>query len=271
MGPLRVLVIGAHPDDCDIRAAGIAALYEIAGHSVRFLSMTNGDAGHHEIGGMALAGRRKQEAQKAAGVIGIDYVVLDNHDGELTPSLERRREMIKLIRAYDPHVVMTHRPNDYHPDHRYTSQIVQDASYLVTVPNIVPLTPYLAKKPVIMYLEDSFRRPYPFHPDIVVDIGSVIDKKIAMLDAHKSQFYEWLPFNKRERVTPPRDDNERRRWLKDSMAPRFSVSDLHKAKLAELYGPKRAASIKYVEAFEVSEYGSPLTDDNRDALFPFFK
>ena len=85
---------GAHPDDCDSKAGGVAAKYAAAGHQVRFVSVTNGDAGHHEIGGVELARRRRAEAEAAGAVAGIEYHVLDIHDGELVPRLENRKLII---------------------------------------------------------------------------------------------------------------------------------------------------------------------------------
>src|SRR5262249_28005121 len=166
--PLRLLIIGAHPDDADYHAGGTAALYRAAGHIVKMVSLTNGDAGHHLLRGPELARRRKAEAAAAGTVIGADYDVLDNPDGELLPTLENRRQVIRLIRSFRPDLVLTHRPNDYHPDHRYTSQLVQDAAYMVTVPAVAPDTPHLAANPVIAYLPDDFQKPYPFRPSVVV-------------------------------------------------------------------------------------------------------
>src|SRR5438874_288590 len=157
--PLRLLIIGAHPDDADYAAGGLAALYRAAGHVVKMVSLTNGDAGHHRQPGPALAERRRREAAAAGAVIGATYDLLDNHDGELLPTLENRCRVIRLIRSFRPDLVLTHRPNDYHPDHRYTSQLVQDAAYMVTVPPVVPEVPHLEKNPVIAYLPDEFEKP----------------------------------------------------------------------------------------------------------------
>src|SRR5579884_6894 len=169
--PLRILVFGAHPDDPDASAGGVAALYGRQGHQVKFVSLTNGDAGHHEIGGVGLARRRYAETQAVANVLGLaEYQVLDNHDGELEPTLANRRQVIRIIREFEPDLILSPRPNDYHPDHRYTSILVQDAAYMVTVPNIVALTDHLRKNPVIAYVSDTFRKPYPFSPDVVVDV-----------------------------------------------------------------------------------------------------
>src|SRR5262245_25242878 len=173
--PLRLLIIGAHPDDADYAAGGTAALYRAAGHVVQMVSMTNGDAGHQTLRGPELARRRRAEAEAAGAVIGATYTVLDNHDGQLLPTLENRCQVIRLIRSFGPDLVLTHRPNDYHPDHRYASQLVQDAAYMVTVPAIVPDTPHLPRDPVIAYLPDDFQKPYPFQATVVVDVGAALD------------------------------------------------------------------------------------------------
>src|SRR6266705_667168 len=181
---IRVIAFGAHPDDCDIRAAGTAALFAQMGHPIKFVSVTNGDAGHQTEGGGALAKRQRLEAKESARRLGIEYEVLDNHDGELLPSLDVRLQIIRRIRQWNADIVLAPRPNDYHPDHRYTGVLVQDAAYMVVVPHLVPEAPAIHKNPVFLYYEDGFQRPNPFRPDIVVAIDDVIDKKIAALDSH---------------------------------------------------------------------------------------
>src|SRR5271154_4405255 len=192
-GKIRVIAFGAHPDDCDIRAAGTAALFAKMGHAVKFVSVTNGDAGHQSMGGVALAQRRLGEAKESARRLGIEYEVLNNHDGELLPTLEVRKEIIRQIRRWKADVVLAPRPNDYHPDHRYTGVLVQDAAYMVVVPNVCPDTPPLRDNPVFLYFEDHFQRPNPFRPDVAISIDDVFQQKISALDAHVSQVYEWLP------------------------------------------------------------------------------
>ena len=179
---LRILVFGAHPDDCDIKAGGTAALYQQAGHTVKFVSLTNGESGHQKLSGPELAGIRRAEATAAGKSLGVEYDVLQNRDGYLQPTIEARFEIIKLIRRFEPDLILTHRPNDYHPDHRYTSQLVCDAAYMVTVPPIVPDVPALRENPVIAYLSDHFTRPYPFSPSVVIDIEPVWDRLIDALD-----------------------------------------------------------------------------------------
>src|SRR5258708_18355646 len=165
--PVRVIAFGAHPDDCDLKAGGPAAKFTALGHKVKFVSLTNGDAGHQSEGGGQLAMRRRAEAQEAARRIGIEYDVLDNHDGRLLPTLDVREQVIREIRQWKADIVIGPRPNDYHPDHRYTGVLVQDASYMVIVPNIVTDTPALRRNPVFLYYSDRFMRPQPFRADIV--------------------------------------------------------------------------------------------------------
>jgi len=265
----RVLVIGAHPDDCEIKCGGTAALWSALGFTVRFVSATNGGTGHHAIGGIELVRRRVDEAAAAARVIGIESQVMDPTDGSLEPTLSNRLAIIRLIREFKPDLVLTHRPNDYHPDHRYTSQLVQDAAYLVTVPNNLPTVPALRDNPVIAYLSDDFQKPLPFQPDVVVGIDSVIEKKVDMLHCHVSQFYEWLPWNQQIEDQVPSSGAERRAWLKKQRLPADEqCAKKYRAKLQQLYG-KSGAKIKYAEAFEVCEYGGKLTPEKARLLFPF--
>src|ERR671934_774057 len=223
-----ILAIGAHPDDCDFGAGGPASLRVRPRHRFHFLAATNGDAGHFEMGGAPLARRRRAEAQAAAAVIGIDYTVLDNHDGELEPSLANRRTIVRLIREIKPDLILTHRLNDYPPDHRYTAQLVQDAAYMVTVPGLAALTPHLPANPIILYMSDRFQRPYPFQPDVVVDVDDVLDLKLEMLHQHTSQVYEWLPFNSGHLEEVPAGDADRHAWLRERYAP-------HNAGMADRY------------------------------------
>ncbi len=264
--PLKIMMIGAHPDDCDIKSGGTAALFVKLGHQVKFLSVTNGDAGHMDQGGGALAKRRTAEAQEVANRLGITYEVLDNHDGELTPTLPIRLDIIRRIRDWDADVVISHRSNDYHPDHRYTGILVQDAAFMVGVPNIAADTPPLAKNPVFLYYQDHFQKPNPFQPDIVIDITEVIDQKIHALDAHESQFYEWLPWINGYQGEIPTGREERLAWLKEQRSGKVSPGLM--AVLKKWYGNINADKVLHVEAFELCEYGSRPSEEELRRLFP---
>lgn len=266
---LRVIAFGAHPDDCDIRAAGTAAKFRQLGHAVKFVSVTNGDAGHQSMGGGALAKRRRGEAEESGRRLGITYEVLDNHDGELLPTLAVREQIIRRIRQWKADIVLAPRPNDYHPDHRYTGVLVQDAAYMVVVPNICPDTPPLRKNPVFLYYEDHFQKPAPFRPDVAVDIGDVWDQKVDALDAHVSQVYEWLPWVDGNLAEVPRDAAGRKRWLAQSRGEGPSPAVRHA--LEKWYGGERAAKVQHAEAFEICEYGYQPSDADLRRLFPMLK
>jgi LmbE family N-acetylglucosaminyl deacetylase len=267
--PLRILFIGAHPDDCEMKAGGTTALYRALGHHVKFVSVTNGGAGHHRHLPGQLTAIRKAEADAVAVLLGIDYQVLDYRDGQLEPTIAARSAMIALIRRYQPDLVVTHRPNDYHPDHRATSTLVCDAAYMVIVPHIVPEVPALRVNPVIAYFSDSFERPYPFSPLVAIDVEPVLERIVDQLECHKSQFHEWLPYTICREDRVPHDAAGRREFVRqfylDWVSP---LADRHRQLVMQTYGPERGRKIRYIEAFEPCEYGSPLNSENVKELFP---
>jgi LmbE family N-acetylglucosaminyl deacetylase len=264
---LNIIAFGAHPDDCDIRAGGTAAKWAAAGHRVRFVSVTNGDAGHQSQGGGALAARRRAEAQEAGRRLGVDYITLDNHDGELMPTLQVREQIIRLIRQWKADLVLGPRPHDYHPDHRYTGILLQDAAFMVTVPNVAPDTPALRQNPVFMYFEDSFQKPNPFTPDVAVSIDDTFEKKIGAIDAHVSQMYEWLPWLNGRLDSVPKDPAERRAWTAKQRWGR--ITDAVRAALVKQYGPDAGGKVEHAEAFEICEYGRRPDAAEVTRLFPF--
>jgi len=269
---LSVVVFGAHPDDCDLRAGGLAMKYRALGHCVRFVSMTNGDTGHFSMGGGALAKRRFQEAQAAARIADVQYDVLDIHNGELEPCVLIRNMVIRIMRESKADLVICHRPNDYHPDHRAVGILVQDAAYIVTVPNVAPLTPHLDRAPVVAYAYDAFQKPLPFTPSVAVDIADAWERKIDMVHCHESQMYEWLPYNGGRLDEVPEGDAERRAYLLPKMQDRFArIADACRETLEKWYGPERGEKVEYAEAFEISEYGAGLKEEDVPKLFPSFE
>jgi len=271
-GKPRILVIGAHPDDAESDAAGTAALWIAKGYHVKFVCATNGDIGHWRESGPALAARRKAEVESGAKLIGYDFEILDNHDGALLPTLENRARITRLIREWRADVVITHRPNDYHPDHRYTSILVQDSAYMVTVPNYLPDVPALKKNPVFLYGSDRFMKPYPFQADIAVGIDSVIDKKVDVLVGMVSQFYEG-GVGGYEGLVPADADGRKARWalLRKEFAERSGgVAEQARPSLEAWYGKARGDAFKYAEAFEICEYGRRPDKAEIRKLFPFF-
>lgn len=267
--PIRIIAFGAHPDDCDLGAGGLAIKYAALGDKVKFVSLTNGDAGHQSQRGDELARRRRAEAQEAGRRVGIEYEVLDNHDGKLLPTLEVREQVIREIRQWQADIVIAPRPNDYHPDHRYTGVLVQDASYMVIVPDLVRDTPPLSRNPIFLYYSDRFTRPQPFRPDIVISVDDVFDKKIDMLDAHVSQFYEWLPWTEGKLDEVPKDRAERKKWLATSALASRELQPAWRQALRQRYGAQ-AEHIQHAEAFEITEYGHQPSEQEIRAMFPFF-
>jgi len=267
--PIRIIMIGAHPDDCDQDGGGTAILFAKAGYAVKFVSVTNGDAGHQAEGGGMLAKRRLAEAKEAGKRYGVEYDVLDNHDGELLPTLNVRLQVIRKIREWNADIVIAPRPNDYHPDHRYTGVLVQDAAYMVAVPNVAADTPPLKKNPVFLYFQDFFQRPNQFRPDIAVDISSVFAQKIHALDAHTSQVYEWLPWIGGYLEQVPTDVSKREAWLATDRAVRITPEV--RTSLEKWYGKEHATQVQHAEAFEVCEYGTQPNEADIRRMFPMLK
>ncbi|MBI3874368.1 MAG: PIG-L family deacetylase [Verrucomicrobia bacterium] len=270
-GKLRVICFGAHPDDCELQASGSGALWAARGHHVKFVSVTNGDIGHWREAGGPLAVRRKKEVEQADSMLGIHTEVLDIHDGELEPTLENRRKITRLIKEWKADLVIAPRTNDYHPDHRYTGVLVQDAAYMVTVPFITPDVPPMKNNPVFMYYTDRFQKPQPSAPDIAVDIDSVIEKKLDALAVMESQFLEGganghiglVPKTPEERV-------KRVAAVRAGHAGRYlALANKYRGKLIEWYGVDKGTKVKHAEAFEVCEYGRQPGKEDLKRLFPF--
>ena len=263
---LNIVVIGAHPDDPDVVAGGTAIKYARLGHKVLFVSVSNGDAGHFNMGGGTLAKVRAAEAQEAGKRFGVTYKVLNNHDGELVPDINIRFQIIRIIREWNADVVIGPRPYDYHPDHRNTAILVQDAAYLVIVPNIVPDTFPLKKNPVFLYAQDRFQKPIPFQPDISVDISDVYLKKFHGVAAHKSQFFEWGPWLDGKLNEVPVDENKRDEWL--SREWKEQIKPAVRESLVKWYGKEKANKVTDAESFDICEYGRRPGDDEIKKLFP---
>lgn len=286
---LKILMIGAHPDDSDFRCGGTAVKYIQRGNQVRSLSVCDGSGGHQTMPPEKIRARRRKETDDIAAISGIEYDIWDIPDCEVMATLENRRRMVRYIREFQPDIIFTHRTNDYHADHRNVALLVQDASYLLIVPNFCPEVPALHKTPVIMYFYDSFQEP-SFRPDIVIPIDDVIDKKYEMIHCYTSQVYEWLPFTKGVLDQVPEDEEERRQWLREPCVPRdrlLTEADLNifkpsnnseyreaipavkfRDKIVEQYGEKARMTL-FAEAFQISEYGMAVTDENKKQLFPF--
>ena len=263
-----MLILGAHPDDAEYHAGGLATIYRRAGHVVRIVSLTNGQAGHFQRPPEQLAAMRRAEAARSGEVIGAEYVTWDIPDGELTPDVATRHQVIREIRRFAPDLVLTHRPCDYHPDHRAAGQLVQDATYLVTVPNVLRDTPALFRDPVVAYMPDLFTKPNPLCADIVVDVTDQVDTIVRMLACHETQVFEWLAYQEGLLDQVPADDSQRLEWLQNwfrrHALPR---ADRFRDELIACYG-ERGRQIEFCEIFELSEYAAAADLAVRQRLFP---
>ena len=284
---MKILMIGAHQDDMEFEGSGFVAMHRALGNEVRVLSMANGCGGHHILTPEETSRVRREESRRVGEMLGLRYDVCDDVDDcTIVADIPSRRRLTRYIREYSPDLIITHRPNDYHTDHRNTGLLVQDASYLLTVPHECPEVPAMRFMPVIMYFEDTFKYP-PFEADVVIDTDSVAEKKLELLDANPSQVYEWLPYTYGE-IAPPEGDREgRMAYLRGASTEGMTDEEIlalesnsafhsfvkcasrHRQKLIERYGEERGRRVRTAEAFMLCEYGAPLTEEKRRLFFPF--
>lgn len=270
--PLRIIAFGAHPDDCELKASGVAALWASQGHKVKFVAMTNGDIGHFKMAGAPLAKRRLAEVKECARILGIETEVLDIHDGELEPTLENRKKVARLIREWQADIVLFHRPYDYHPDHRYVGVLVQDAAVVVVAPFFTPDTDPVKRNPVFLYYSDGFQKPYPFEPTIVIGIDEVADKKWNCVSSMPSQFGDAESWQASTIAGVPKEDKKREEYLLNLFKDRnVEIANKYRSRLIELYGNDKGSRIKYAEAFEICQYGRQPSIDELKKLFPAFR
>jgi len=260
MEQYRFLIVGAHPDDMELLGGGFALRMRKKGHRVMFLSMTDGSAGHQTMTREALAQRRKEETEALAKIYDIEYQIMPIEDGRLEATVENREALIRKIRGFAPHMILTHRTVDYHPDHRACGQLVMDCSYLVKVPLICPDAPCPGHTPVIMSFWDRFALPVPFRPDVLVPIDDVVEQKIDGILCHVSQFYEWLPYaNGWKDMAAAKTFEEKTACLRERMHVRFSNN-------VRLYPDLIPEGVQYAEAFQWNEYGAQLTEELRRVM-----
>ncbi len=270
-GKLRVIIFGAHPDDAEYRGAGVAMKWARAGNHVKLVSATNGDIGHWQMAGGPLAERRRNEVMEVGRRLGVTTEVIDIHDGEIMPTLENRRIITRLIRQWNADIVITNRPNDYHPDHRYTSILVQDSAYMVTVPFFCPDVPPLKKNPVYLYSPDRFKKPNAFTADVAVSIDDVIGPTVDALLVMESQIHEGGA-NGNADLFPadPVKQQQRRDQVRNNLMRRYAtMADTYRSTLIKFYGDELGKKIRYAQAYEICEYGRQPSQEELRKLFPF--
>jgi LmbE family N-acetylglucosaminyl deacetylase len=270
--PLRIIAFGAHPDDAELKFAGTAALFAAQGHKVKLVALTNGDVGHFAQAGPPLAQRRKAEVEACHAKLGVASAVLDIHDGELMPDLETRKKVADLIREWQADIVLSHRPWDYHADHRAVGKLAEDAAVVVVAPFFSPYTPATPRNPIFLFYSDPFLKPYPFDPIIAIGIDEVAEKKWDCIASMPSQFGDADSWQARTRSNVPADEAGRKAFLIEGVKQRSAdVANQYRGLLLKLYGEQKGRAVRYAEAFELNQYGSAATVEELKKLFPTFR
>ncbi len=268
---LRIIALGAHPDDAELKFAGTAALFAAQGHKVKLVALTNGDVGHFSQAGGPLAQRRKAEVEACHKELGVATEVFDIHDGELMPDLETRKKLANVIRDWQADIVLSHRPWDYHPDHRAVGQLAQDTAVVVAAPFFAPYTPPTKGNPIYLFYSDPFKHPYPFDPILAVGIDDVAQKKWDCISALPSQFGDADSWQARYGRNVPTDEAGRKAYLLDIVKQRnANEANQYRDLLVKLYGEQKGRAIKYAETFELNQYGASVTADQLKQMFPTF-
>ena len=264
--PMRVMIIGAHPDDADFYCGATAIKLAKAGAKVRFVSLCNGNKGHQTMTSPALAARRYGETQRAAKAYGIEsYTVGEAPDCEIEPTLELREKVTRMIREFAPHCVITHRSTDYHADHRATGTAVLDSIYMLGVPLFCPETPVPETLPFVLYSSDDFSIPRPLRADMIVPVDDVLDQLLAGWVSHDSQTAEWLlPEYGIDPKTFPADVAGRKEVYRTKVREMVNRNlALHRDEIQRVFGGQKLWG---VEVYEVSEYGRYPSVKERDFL-----
>jgi LmbE family N-acetylglucosaminyl deacetylase len=264
---MNIIMFGAHPDDCELSGGGTAVRFARAGHRVKLVSVTNGDAGHQSLKPRELARIRRGEAQAAAAALGVASEVLDNHDGRLVPTVELRERLMALQREWRADVVVSHRPNGYHPDHRAVGQAVQDTAYMAIVPLFCPRVSALPDHPIYLHFWDRLQSPEPFRADVIVPIDDVLERKLEALHRMPSQMYEWLPWTMHALDRVPGGEEGRKAFIREFFLRQHQAESLRR-EIARRYGTRIARGVEFYEAFHLCEYGRQPTPAELHALFP---
>jgi LmbE family N-acetylglucosaminyl deacetylase len=268
MENLRVMVVAAHPDEADMYAGGTAALFAQTGAAVKFLSITCGDAGHYQIGGLQLAQRRNEEAQQAAKCLGIqEYEVLNEHDGELYPTLAVRNQVIERVRRWAPDILIGFHPDGWgHPDNRNAGRVLSDAVAFVGVPNVLPNIPAVTKPILCLWMWDFSTMEIHQH-DIALDVTPTIEKKLLACDAHATQFYEFAPWSRGFLSEVPQNWAAKKAFILKYWPEFMYTQPAQRDSLERTYGAA-AKQIQFAETFQIAPYGLQPSAEDLTRLFP---
>lgn len=266
---LSVVVVGAHPDDCEEMTAGTVVRYREMGHRVTYITTTTGDAGHHRLSRPEIKARRREETRAVATYLDINYEVMDIPDGTLEPNLENRHSLIRLLRKYGPDLIITHSLYDYHPDHRYTTQLILDTAYMLNVPLCVPDIPAVHKDVVYCHMSTSPKKDDT--ATVLVPVDNYMEQKVYALHQNTSQIYEWLPWIDGygdERV--PDEESERLDYLRRHWYPSWKrITENYHSNISTHSSYNQDRHIEFIEAYAASYVGTPLTRENARRYFPF--
>jgi N-acetylglucosamine malate deacetylase 1 len=221
---LDLLAFGVHPDDIELSCAGTLLVEKINGKKVGIVDLTRG-----ELGTRGTAQTRKEESENSALILGVDIREnLEMADGFFQNNEENQKKIIKVLRKYKPDVILCNAPDDRHPDHGRSAQLVNDAAFLSGLIKIETTgddgSPQEAWRPkyVFNYIQDLY-----FKPDFVIDISAVIDKKITAIEAFSTQFY-----------VAKVDDKEPQTYIS---SPEFLESVINRSKMfGKMIGVKHA-------------------------------
>lgn len=260
---LRIMMIFAHPDEGEVYTGGTAALYTQLGHKVKFMSLTNGDAGHWEEKPEVLAKRRSQEAMNAKKILNLDeYEVLDYHDQGLKNTKESQSKVIRSIEAYKPDVVFTYYPaQGGHIDNMTAGYIVRDAAKDLK----------MEKLPVFFYVRDYHTSTFSYIPHIAFSIEKVWETKLAACGAHQTQVAEAIPHSMGILDEVRKDPEKQKQLINDNTYAFSKVFPSYVYALEKWCGREAAAQVKYAEAFEIAEFGRQVNEEELVKLLPMLE
>ncbi len=264
---MKVMVIVAHLDDAEITTGGLTIKLVKQGHEVIYVAMSDGGMGHHFRSKEETEACRKAEALAAAKVVGAKYEFMHISECEIMPTVENRKALVAMIRKYSPDVIITHPGCDYHADHKYTSELVADAAYMLQVPKFVPESPVMRHAPYIFYavIREVYQKG--LEPAWILPIDDVFEQRMLALHCHTCQMYEWLPWASNMKVEVPEDEAGRLKFLYNWRAPHYEgIANRYRDVLVAEYGEK-GKSVKYAEAFFKSPLGAESTPECIKEIF----